>query len=425
MTGNHTLRLSAWCVGVTAGLLLTAVQAENWPGWRGPRGDGTSRETVAPLRWSETENIRWKVPIPGKGHSSPIVWNDRVFVTTCIEANGQRLLLCLDRSSGRERWRRTVFTGPLERIHRLNSYASSTPATDGHYVWVSFLDRSRMLIVCYDFNGEEIWRKSPGRFYSRHGYCSSPVLYKDLVIVNGDQDGEAWIVALDKATGRERWRADRPNRTRSYCVPILIQHGGKTQLVLSGSKCVAAYDPDTGEQLWIVDGPTDQFVASLVYRDGILFVTGGYPEYHLMAIRPDGRGNVTKTHVAWHHRRVGNRRAAYVPSPIAHGHRFFLVTDIGYVSCLDIATGKTIWHRRLGRHFSASPVSVGDRLYFCDDDGNTFVVAAADQFRLLAKNTLDDECYASPAVSDGEIFIRTLKRLYCIRETAASAGAEE
>jgi outer membrane protein assembly factor BamB len=409
------------CFSIVFLSLAASAPAGEWPAWRGPRGDGVSDETGIPLRWSKTENICWKAPIPGKGHSSPIVWGDRVFVTTCLEEEGKRVLLCLDRRDGKRLWEQVVVTAKLERKHKLNSYASSTPATDGRHVWVTFLDYPRLLVACYDVEGKLIWRKSPGEFHSVHGFCSPPILYKDLVIVNGDQDAQAYLVALEQATGAERWRADRPNRTRSYCPPLIIDAAGKKQLVLSGSKCVASYDPDTGKQHWIIDGPTEQYVASLVFADGVVFVTTGFPEYHLMGIRPNGTGNITRTHVVWHEGQGarGASGAAYVPSPIAHGKYVFLVSDKpgpdnGKASCLEAGTGKRLWMEKLGRHHSASPVAAGEYLYFVDDDGQTFVLKAGPTFEVVSRNQLEEECSASPAIAHGQIFIRTLHNLYCI-----------
>jgi hypothetical protein len=394
--------------------LAAPVWAEDWPGWRGPRGDGTSSEANVPVRWSATENVGWKVPIPGKGYSSPIVWGDRVFLTTCLEDQKNRVLLALDRGSGKGLWERVVLTAPLEKKNPLNSYASSTPATDGNHVWVTFLEFPNVQVVCYDVEGKEVWRRSPGKLYSIHGFCSSVLLYKDMVIVSADQDAtgadRAYIVALDKATGKERWRIDRPNRVRSYCPPVIFQAAGKPQMVLSGSKCVASYDPDTGKQYWIIDGPTEQFVASLVFTDDVFMVTGGYPTLHILGIRPDGQGNVTNTHVLWHERKT----PGYVPSPIAAGKSFFVVSDEGQTSCIEARTGKRVWQEKLGRHHRPSPVSAGGNLYFLDDDGATFVVKAAEKFELLARNALGEECNASPAVSRGQFFIRTVKNLYCI-----------
>ena len=412
--------LVAYCLAAAP----PAPVVEEWPGWRGPRGDGTSRETGIPDTWGPKESVRWKTPIPGIGHSSPIVWEDRVFVTTCIQDDkeeGDRKLLCLDRGDGHVVWDKVVIPkARLEKKHRLNSYSSSTPATDGKHVYVAFFDDPKMVVVCYDFDGNEVWRKSPGEFHSVHGFCTSPVLYKDFVILNGDQDAAAYLVALDKNTGEERWRADRPNRTRSYCTPILIhsaKHADVTQLVLSGSKCVTGYNADTGELRWIVQGPTEQFVASLVYLDDTLGLTAGFPERHLMGIDPDGEGDITDTpFVRWHigNAENGEKGASYVPSPIACDDCFFVVSDVGFLSCVEARTGKRLWMQRLGKHHSASPVLIDGKMYFVDDDGTTWVLRASRNFEVLHKNALGEECYASPAVSHGELFIRTLNNLYCI-----------
>jgi outer membrane protein assembly factor BamB len=402
---------------------LSCGRAEEWPGWRGPRGDGTSQEKGLPLTWSPSENICWKTPIPGKGHSSPIVWGDRVFVTTCLEGNGERVLLCLDRRDGKILWQQVILTAKLEQKHPLNSFASATPVTDGKHVWVAFLAYPDMQVACYDFDGKQVWMRSPGKLLSKHGFCSSPILHKNLVILNGDQDAEAYLVALDKETGAERWRIDRPNRTRSYCTPILIHAKDKpdvTQLVLSGSKCVTGYDADTGKLLWIIDGPTEQYVASLVYLDDVLFLTTGFPEYHLMGISPEGSGNITKSKfIRWHiphkdNRVSNNSGASYVPSPIAANGHFYVVSDTGYLNCLTTQTGERIWKEKLAQHISASPVLADGYVYFLDDDGTTYVLRADARPEVLHKNRLEEECYASPAIAHGQLFIRGLHNLYCI-----------
>ncbi len=413
------------------------VRAENWPGWRGPRGDGYSSEKGIPLRWSDTENVLWKTAIPGIGHSSPIVWGDRVFVTSCLLKEQLRVLVCLDRRDGKILWQREVVKSPLEPKHKLNSYASSTPATDGQHVYVTFM-RCRpwtaedmrlpirdpvpfwkewlpeMLIVCYDFEGNKIWEKVPGRFHSRHGFCTAPILYKDLVILNGDQDAYSYIVALDKKSGAEKWRTERPFRYRSYCAPLIAQAGGKTQMVLTGCKTVTSYDPDTGKLIWIIDGPTEQFVASPVYADGLFFLTAGFPDYHNMGIKPDGQGNITATHVVWHEKKTAARKAAYVPSPLAVDKFYYVISDQGPLSCFDTQTGKRHWMETLGRHHSASPVLLDGHLLLTDDDGITYVLPANGKFEVLARNDLKDECYSSPAISQGHIFLRTLRYLHCL-----------
>ena len=391
--------------------LSYSASAENWPMWRGPRGDGTSVEKDVPTQWSDTQNIAWKTAIPGKGHASPIVWNDRVFVVTADKEKKQRLLLCLDKSDGKVLWQQVVLEAPLERINSLNSYASSTPATDGTRVYVSFLDVDKMFVAAYDFEGHQVWAVHPGTFSSMHGYCSSPVLWKDKLIVNGDHDGSGYLVALDRATGKTVWKTPRPNNTRSYCTPLIAPMGGRNQAVLSGSKCVAGYDPDSGAQLWIIDGPTEQFVASLVYDGELLFMTCGFPQFFMQAIRPDGAGNVTKTHVVWQK----EKDCSYVPSPITIGPYFLVVSDTGIARCLDAAGGRDLWRERFGPHYSVSPVAANGLVYFLSDKGVMTIVRPGPQLEIVARNSLGEETYASPALSAGQIFLRGVQHLYCIR----------
>lgn len=393
--------------------LATSALAADWPMWRGPRGDGSSAEIDVPLRWSRTENIAWTTPIPGKGHSSPIVFGDRVFVTTCLEAEQQHVLLSLDRLSGKVLWERRTPAKLQKPIHRLNSHASSTPATDGRLVWVSFHDQPNMTIVAYDFaTGHEVWRTVPGPMLSKHGYCSSVLPYRDTIILNSDQDGDGYLVALDQATGKERWRTARPHNTRSYCAPLITEVNGRKQLVLSGSLSVAAYDPDTGKLIWIIDGPTEQFVSSPIHLEGVIFMTYGFPKRGICAIDPTGEGNVTKTHVRFNLERAS--RGGYVPSPVASGPLAFVVNDEGMGSCADPRTGREIWLQRLGRHHSASPVVANGHVYFFDDDGKCWIVKAQATYELVGVNELGEEVYGSPAIAHGQMFIRAARQLHCI-----------
>ena len=266
--------------------LSSPLQGEHWPGWRGPRGDGTSAERKIPTRWSGStgEGISWKTALPGEGHASPIVWGDRIFIAAANVETQERLLLAYDRAKGSIAWQQTVVKAPLEGKHRENSFASSTPASDGERVYITFLDQTEVLVAAYDFDGRPLWKVRPGRFESIHGFSSSPVLFEDKVIINGDHDGDAWISALSRKDGRTLWKIDRENKTRSYCTPVIRELAGKTQMILSGSKCVASYDPRNGRRHWILDGPTEQFVASIVYnqKHDMLFVTGGYPDLHIL-----------------------------------------------------------------------------------------------------------------------------------------------
>ncbi len=432
-------------------LLPTSIYAEDWPAWRGPRLDGSSNEPNLPVKWSATDNIAWKTPLKGIGHSSPVVSANRVFVTTAmLEDEGEskrRMLICMDRTDGKILWEREVLKSPLEPKHGLNSYSSATPAADGRHVFVAFSQlrfkkegetapqkprgsdgtylennkknenyknyASEMIVACYDFAGNLVWKTTPGQFYCRHGFCSIPIPYKDTIILNADQDAEAYVVALEKATGAERYRIPREKRIRSYCAPLIAEAGGRMQMVLSGAEAVTSYDPDTGKLLWTVQGPTEQFVASPVLGQELFFLTAGFPTYHNIAIRADGLGDVSKTHVAWHEK-VNNKQAAYVPSPILHGPWLYVISDPGFLNCFEAKTGARQYMQQLGRHHSSSPIASKDYVYIPDDDGNTYVIKPGAAFELVAKNELGDKCYSSPAASDGQLFFRTDRWVFCI-----------
>lgn len=397
-------------------LLLTTAFAvgENWPGWRGPRGDGSSLDEKVPIEWNVAKDTVWKTELPGIGHASPIIWEDRIFTVSAIEDSTERLLLCLDRKTGKVLWQKTVLEAEFEGIHKLNSRASSTPVTDGERVFVSFLDGEQMFVAAYDFDGNELWNARPGVFSSKHGYCSSPILWNGKVIINGDHDGPGYLVALDQKTGDIAWKIDRPNNTRSYCPPIIREIDGRTQMILAGSKCVASYDPDSGELHWIIDGPTEQYVASLVYNPALelLFLTCGFPEKHMMAIRPDGSGNVTKSHIKWR----TQTGASYVPSPIAIGDYFLVVADNSVGSCFHADSGEQFWRERIteGEKHSASLISARGLAFFLSDSGAMTVVKPGLDLDIVAQSQLGENAYASPAIVDGQWFIRGEKHLFCI-----------
>ncbi len=396
--------------------------AENWPCWRGPRGDGSSSDSEIPTRWNGTngDNILWKTALPGTGHSSPIVWNERVFVGACDEKTGDRILISIERRTGNILWQKTVVRAPLEKKHKLNSFASGTPATDGQMVYVAFLkpDASslnertpgEMIVSAYDFAGQQQWQVSVGRFASVHGYCSSPVLFKDSVIVNGDHDGDGYIVALQRDHGEVQWRIPRENNTRSYVTPIIREFNGRTQMILSGSKCVASYDPHNGARHWYLPGPTEQFVASMVDNGSLVFLTAGFPEHHILAIRPDGKGTLDDSHIVWR----TTKGCSYVPSPIVVGDYFLVAADNGIGSCYEADNGKLMWLERMAPHFSASLVAANGLVYFVADDGVTKIIRPGPKFEVVAENPLGEYCYASPAISNGRLFIRSEHHLFCV-----------
>lgn len=420
--------------------LSATALAENWPQWRGPRLDGTSADSGFPIK--ADGNVAWKARLPGEGHASPIVWGDKVFTVACDAEKEERLLLCLDRAGGRILWTAVVLKSPLESIHKLNSRASSTPATDGQRIYTAFLDQTETdatraanaarppgkgevpkgtaVVSAHDFNGKLLWQTRPGLFSSKHGFCSSPILFEDKVIVNCDHDGDGYIVALSAADGSEQWRIERPNKTRSYCVPLIRELAGRTQMVLSGTKCVASYDPHDGRQHWIIDGPTEQFVASLVHSEktGLLYMTGGFPDHHLLAIKPDGSGNVTDTHIAWR----TNKGVAYVPSPIVSGEHFLIVSDSGVGHCFDANTGGILWEERLREHHASLAAAEG-RVYFINDFGLMRAVKPGAKYDCIAESEIGEKVFASPAFSEGQIFIRGDQSLICLgKRQAATAG---
>jgi len=416
--------------------------AENWPGWRGPRGDGTSVEDNIPIKWDGTtgENIHWKVKVPGTGHASPVVWGDTVILATCLSdqesEQKQRMLVCLDRKTGKTRWERPVLSSLLESRHSLNSYASGTPATDGELIYVSFLSvdgrtipapnvgtpraitPGEMVVAAFDFKGNQKWITRPGEFISAHGFCSSPVLYEDLVIVNGDHDGKSYVAALNRSTGKIVWKIPRVHGIRSCVTPIIRDVAGKTQMVFSGSQRVVSLDPRTGSAHWLIEGPTEQFVASMVFDGERFFMACGYPTHHVIAIRPDGTGDVTDTHVVWESKEA----KCYVPSPVLAGGYLFVADDRGTANCFNAKTGERVWQDRLGSHFDSSLVAAGGLVYFLGRDGIMRVVEPGPEMKIVAENPLGDSCFASPAISDGQIFVRGEEHLFCIGATTSAAN---
>jgi len=386
-------------------------KAEFWANWRGPRGDGTCIEQDVPTNWDPAGAI-WKTELPGQGHASPIVWGDHVFTVTALSATKERVLLCLDRASGKILWQQTVVQGPLEQINKENSYASSTPATDGERVFVTFRVGDEIVVAAHQLaSGKQLWLVRPGTHTGEWGFSNEPVLFKDKVIVDGDSKGDSFLVALRRADGKTLWRINRINKGISYSAPLIREMAGRTQLIQCGDRCVASFDPETGKQLWTVDGPSQEFVATPVYSEkaGLVFVSSSWPKQILLAIRPDGNGDVTGTHVVWR----DNKGASYVPSLIVAGDFLLSVNNAGVAFCYEAATGKVLWQEKLGRHH-ASPVLMGGLVFFINDNGEVNVIKPGPDFERIAKYELGEQCYASPAISNGQVFLRGFKHLFCI-----------
>lgn len=385
-------------------------QAEDWPQFRGPGGQGHSSERDLPRDWSESRNVAWKTPIQGLGWSSPVVAGGRVWLTTSIEGRGISLrALAFDVETGREVVNVEVFAirSPRE-INPKNSWASPTPIVENDRVYVHFgADGTAALTTA----GDVVW-KARFPYESQHGAGGSPVLYGDLLIFSCDGSDTAFVVALDKQTGKVRWKTHRRQPAdQAYTTPLVIRVGERDQIVSVGAYRAAAYDPQSGKELWRV-GYRDGFsnVPRPVYGHGLVYIATGFQEPTMIAVRADGSGDVTGTHVAWTLR----RGAPLTPSPLLVGDELYLVTDAGIASCLDARTGAVLWQMRLGGTYSASPVFADGRIYFISEQGVTTVIAPGKEFRRLASNTLDGALLASMAVSGGSLFLRTDSHLYRI-----------
>jgi len=400
-----------WLTALLAAGLVGGASAENWPVWRGPRGDSISLDTQAPIRWDPSSNLLWKVPVPGVGHASPVVWGDRIFTATAFPDRLQRALVCFDRDTGRLVWQSTVAEGPLEPIHKENTYASATPATDGERVYAAFRVGDALVVAahfCRD--GRQAWLVKPGNHVGEWGFSNEPILYKDMVIFDGDSKGDSFLIALDRETGRTRWCVHRGNKGISYSAPFIREMAGRPQLVQCGDRCVTGFDPDSGEPKWMVDGPSQEFAASPCYNEGagLLYISSSWPESHILAIRPDGVGNVTKSKVVW-----GDKKGApYIVSLITLGDILYSVNTAGVAYAYEAETGRVLWQEPLGRHH-ASPVLLRGLLYLINDKGEINVLRPGASFQREAKYELGEPCYASPAISQGRVWVRGFKSLFC------------
>jgi outer membrane protein assembly factor BamB len=396
---------------------LSETDAQNWPKFRGPRGDGTSTETNLPTKWDSITNIVWKSPVPGIGHSSPIIWEDRLFTTTAIPEKEEKILLCYNSRNGNLLWQKTVIKSPLQRKHTNNSYASGTPSTDGKRVYLSFLDGEDVVVAAYDFSGKQIWLQRPGKYSSPHGFSCSPVLFENKVIINinskgnVDNPGESFLTALNKSDGEIIWKVPLVNPAHSFGTPIFREMGGKMQMICMSSMEVASYNPVDGSKYWFVKGPSEDYCSSPIYneQEGLVILSSAWPKRILVAIRPDGTGDVTESHVVWRSTEGGS----YVPSPIStNGYLYSTMTN-GEVHCMDVGSGKVLWVKNMGRQYS-SPVLADGLVYMPNDDGVITVLKPGPTFEAIASNAIGERMNASPAISNGKIYLRGYKHLYCI-----------
>lgn len=407
-----------WQGGMLLVLLLVSVpsppaRAENWTRWRGSDGNGLSPLAAAET-WTAEQNIGWRVKLPGSGISSPIVWENRVFITAAEGPRQSELhVQCLALDGGRTLWHRRLWgTSPTLFHATKGGMASPTPVTDGNCVYAFYGTGD---VFCLDVEGDLRWHRSLaseyGSFENRFGHTSSPLLWNDLLILQCDHYGESYLLAIDKITGLNRWKTDRPGAWHSWSSPCLMSTATGTELVVCSSEAVDAFDPQTGDKHWTVQGMQRECIPTPVSGHGLLYAVSG-PKGKTFAIRPGGRGDVTASHVAWSSTRGG----PFVPSPILVGDYFYSVHDQGIVTCLDAHSGRLVWQKRLAGEFTASPVAAAQRIYFFNDRGETFVIRAnTSQFEQLARNVLDEPIYATPALANGQLLIRTPEHLIGVK----------
>ena len=440
-TTLFALTLLSSTVAVTLG-----ADGGSWPYWRGPAANGMAVGD-APLKWSDTENVRWKTAIPGKGNSSPVIWGDKIFLTTAIPTGvsaktdaaaappaqegrrgrsfgdtGPQLeqrfdVLCLDRNTGKVLWQKTTKVAtPHEGYHgTYGSFASNSPVTDGKRVYAFFGSRG---IYAYDLDGNLLWAKDfgPMRIKMAFGEGTAPVLHADRLILNFDHEGGSFLVMLDAATGKEIWKVDRDEIT-SWAAPLVVEYKGKQEIITAATKKVRSYDFATGNLVWECTGLGSNVIPQPVIQDDLVLVMSGHRDPKLMAIRLGREGDLTGTDaIVWSQTR-GN---SYTPSPVLHDNKLYVLTDNGFVSCYNASTGAPYYQQtRLPKayNFKSSPVGANGKLYLASENDDVIVLGMGETFEVLATNTIPDSVFiATPAIAEGEIFLRSQSHLYCISE---------
>ena len=443
---RHLVFVATLC-WLAAGVTSAQSGFMHWAEWRGPFLNGMARGD-APTVWSDTKNIKWKAEIAGRGHSTPIVWGDKIFLTTAIPTKplpapaataqteprrggpgggaGASIehrfeVICINRKTGKVIWQKTARVAtPHEGYHRAyGSFASNSPITDGKHVYAFFGSRG---IYCYDMNGKLVWEKDLGvqmRMRLQFGEGVAPALDGERIFLTFDQESDSFIVALDKRTGKELWRAARDERS-SWSTPLIIEHAGRRQVVVSATSKVRSYDIQTGKVIWECAGLGSNVIPAPVYHNGVVYVMSGHRDPRLMAIRLGKEGDLTGTDsVLWTH----TRGISYTLSPVLYEDKLYVVTDSGQVSCFNIATGEPYYHQvRLPRpyNFKASPVGANGKLYLATEDGDVVVAKMGEKLEVISTNRLEDQVFlASPVIVEGELFLRSQNTLYCISENKA------
>ena len=393
--------------------LASLARAGDWPGWRGPSADGhaSSSQTV-PIQWSETDRVRWKTPLRGRGHSSPTLVGDRIYLTTATA--DEQAVICLDRASGRVLWDAVVHRGQVDAgNHRLSNPAAGSVAWDGERLFVNFPNGKGIQTSALTPAGKLLWQTRVADFVMHQGFGSSPVVHGALVLVSADNRGGGKVLALDRATGKIVWSQDRP-KIANYTSPAVLQAAGQSQVVLGGCNLISAFDPNSGRKLWEIEGATEECVTTAVTDGQRVFVSGGYPRNNVTAVEADGSGRI-----AWQ-----NNTRVYVPSMLVRNGHLYAVLDAGQIVCWRADTGAELWREKVDRDFYGSPVMLGDRVYVTNLRGVTFVVEVSPAgAKVLAQNKVGDEALASPAIAGGRVYLRAAKMtperqdyLWCIGE---------
>jgi outer membrane protein assembly factor BamB len=439
--------LAFWLLFLTALSISTTVSAENWPQWRGPSGNGVSQEEGVPIQWNETESIAWKAPLGGVAVSSPIVWNDKAFVTSQIgrgklrggshptlargeqqgdekplggegsasdETQATFLVEAFEVSEGKRLWQyKLPAEGDFPEVHSKHNMASPSPVTDGELVYAWFATGQ---IVALDMEGRLVWERHLGTeispFVISWGHGSSPVLYEDLLILQCYHQPASHLLAVDKKTGKEEWSLERGQGIHSHCTPFVARTDSRDELIINSSERVDAYNPLTGKLYWYADEPVRYAIPAPAYDDGILYMSRGYRSGPYLALRIGGSGDVSETHLLW---RVA-KGAPYISSLLYYEGLVYMVNGLGVATCIDAATGKRVWQERIGGIYSASPVAAEGRIYLINEGGETVVLHAGRELQILARNPLNERVVASPAISGGGFFVRTDSHLICVRD---------
>ena len=406
---RQILPLGLLLLGSTWGALSVA---QEWTRFRGPNGTGISDATTIPTTWTD-DDYNWIAELPGAGHSSPVVWGERIFLTSADGDGARRYVLCIDVVDGRIVWQRDYDSTPHKK-HVRNSFATPTAVVDQDYVFVVWSAPEQYSLRAFDHQGRELWHRDLGPYASQHSCGSSPILFEDMVILGNEQDGDSFLIAVDRQTGQTRWQTPRQTTVVAYSTPCVYQprHGPLELIFNSGSHGISSVDPWTGQPNWELKVFDKRSVSSPVIVNDLIFGScgsGGGGNY-VVAVKPGlTEGSVAPEEVF----RV-DRSAPYVPTSVAVGELIFLWSDQGVVTCLNATNGQEIWRKRIGNNFSGSPICVNGSLYCVADDGEVFVLAASENYELLGKVQLDEECRSTPAVADGRLYLRTISHLYSL-----------